>query len=484
MLVVWLLIFPWSGEGDAVTHYLHARAALANPAYAMSAFDRPVHKLLLFLPAQGGLICARIWMALVSTICIWQTVRLAEDLGLRNSLLAAPLLLFQPYTFALASDTMTELPMALLIVIAIRLWLHNRLVLSCVVMSFSPAARPEGAFLIPLWGILMLLRRDFGTFTRRLLRSTTLAIGMLCWWLLGIIFTRDPLFLIHAWFWPANSAETAGHGELLHYVHNWREYCGPILIYPFYIGFACAVLATVFPFVASSRRRFASAPSCLPSVALPIAVWLIVFTLHSFLWWRGMFGSLGLLRWIVPTAPLTAIFCLCGLNLIADLLRLVRIAAPIRATLAILTIALAATNAILFSASGPYRYHGFAIRRCVAYILDNHLLESAPALLLGDAIAYAELPGPQKLDTASNAWDRKSQLAIVRRMPPGSIALWDDQQAQMWHCITIEDLQSQGFRILYDDRSLAPSFPCQFDFRPLRYWPLRYAVLRKDRQVP
>ena len=43
---------------------------------------------------------------------------------------------------------------------------------------------------------------------------------------------------------------------------------------------------------------------------------LSYFCLHSFLWWKGMGGSMGLIRVITAVIPLASLICLKGFNLI------------------------------------------------------------------------------------------------------------------------------------------------------------------------
>ena len=57
--------------------------------------------------------------------------------------------------------------------------------------------------------------------------------------------------------------------------------------------------------------------------AVGIWVFLLIFTLHTVLWWRGWFGSCGLMRILACVRPITAIVCLQGMEcIVAGMLRI------------------------------------------------------------------------------------------------------------------------------------------------------------------
>ena len=103
-----------------------------------------------------------------------------------------------------------KLQAALGIVIAIRLWLHKRTVAATLVASLLPLARPEGAFLLPLWAALLAFGERIGPVAKRLSYCALLAVGMLCWALFSGIFNHDLLYIYHSWFWPADSRSSIG----------------------------------------------------------------------------------------------------------------------------------------------------------------------------------------------------------------------------------------------------------------------------------
>ena len=238
-------------------------------------------------------------------------------------------------------------------------------------------------------------------------------------------------------------------------------------------------LARALSWIVFQVRRAFVAAITRPMI-LPLTVWLLVFVLHSFMWWRGMFGSLGLLRWIVPTAPITALICLIGFNTFASGLALVGLGFRACRAIAVSALGLAIIYAMAFYISGPSRYHGFALHRCAGYIRDNHLLDGAPAIFRGDNIIVAELNLLYDERLAAQWYDHDNQLNELLAMPRGAIGCWDDQQAAMWHCVEIEELEQRGFKVLYDDHRMVPNFWGRMRYGQSSFIPQRYVVLRKE----
>lgn len=461
-LAAWVVLFPYTGEGDAISHFFIARLAFHDPPCAITAFARPLHKLLLMFPAQGGMLSARLAAALVFTALVWQTIRLAEESGLRRAMLIAPLLLFEPYTFALAADTMTEVPMALGIVIAIRLWQHRQTIASCLLVSFLPMIRPEGFFFIAMWAVMSLVIPGLGPWRRRIVAGAMLAVGPLCWLLLGYLLARDPLFMPRFWNWPAGSYEAYGRGSIWHHIVRWPAYCGPVLLLLFLAGLRRSM----------SRRMW-----------LPWAAWLVVFTVHSILYWGGWFAALGLLRILVTTSPITAMVCLCGWNAAADLLAHRGVSSGKQRVLARTAIVAAAAWAVGHYWLIPERYHYMPIQRVAHYLHDNVLDETAPGFFISDRILLAELDYPRLPRTTSIAasrFDRAEQLAALAKLPAGSIGMWDNQRGVTWYGVSIEELEQLGYTVLFEAAQAVPDpWGHLVKGRPW-FVRLRYVVLRKD----
>jgi hypothetical protein len=484
-LVLFAAIFPQTGDGDAVMHYINARDSLWMPAKLMGSWARVGDKIPLLIPAQFGIFAARCTAALISVLCAWQTIKLAEDLSVPRANLAAVFLIFQPFVFSLASDTMTELPFALGIVIAIRLWLSERYLASSIVIGYLPTVRPEGFFLCALWTVLLIWKN-------RPAPILCLGWGTLAWFFACWIFRGDPTYFFgDGWSWPADSLRVYGHGSFFSHVNRWPIYCGPVLLVLFVaglkwnkftaLGLAILILQMVVP--APIRENVLPWPTLALAAgfawsirhsrwAVPTWVFLLIFTLHSILWWRGWFGSCGLMRILACAAPVTAVVCLSGWNVIA-----VRMPASAR-TLAIGAIVI---TAITYYLVEPLHWRVFPLNRAAQFAAQNHVLDHAPILIFGDPMALAALNlPPNPTNILPNDCNRTDELRHLLHAPIGSAGFWDNQHAEAWFHVSISDLPPLGYTIL--DRA---EFRSPFNIEWLDQSNLprvqTYVVIRKDR---
>jgi hypothetical protein len=480
ILIAWIFIFPQTGDGDAIMHYLNAHDGLWKPALLMGSWARVGDKIPLLIPAQFGITAARCTAALISIICAWQTIRLAEDLKLPHAPLAAIFLIAQPYVFTLAADTMTEIPLALGIVIAIRLWMADRILASCIVMGYLPTVRPEGFFLCALWAAMAIYRG-------RPWAAAWLGWGTLAWFIGCWIFWGEPTYFFReGWAWPADSLRIYGHGSFFAYVERWPLYCGPVLLLLFLAGINARAVAgkpppEPSPGVPGEGKRGGSRlnkivgaaigvlilAAVLPEgirenvlpwasllligalawelrrarFALGIWVFLLIFALHSVLWWRGWFASCGLVRILACAAPITAIVCLDGWNYLDQYFA--------RWTKAI-TLALIAFTPLVYYVVEPRHQRIFPLEQACQYAQQHDLLASAPKIIFGDPMAEAALrlpPNPPNI--LRNDCDRVTECDHLLQAPLGSAGFWDNQHAQEWFKVSIDDLPALGYTILY-----------------------------------
>ena len=468
VLVAWLVAFPWTGEGDSATHYVNLLESMQRPFVALFPWSRPGYVLLHVLPAWVSPLLGRLFAASMTLLLCWQTKRLADDLELPRAWLAPLLLVSQPLVFQLASDFMTELPMALGLCVAVRLWLGRRWVASCLVVGFLPLVRPEGFFIGVAWGLLCLLTRDLGSWWRRVLTSGCLAWGVVAWMLAcaWMMPDGDPLTIVREWSWPADSRHLYGRGHLLHHVLLWPYYTGPVLLVLFLVGLR-----------SSMTRR----------MALPWLAWLIVFVVHSVLWWRGWMGSQGLMRIQCCTAFTTALVCLHGWNVLAERFPSWIDRAPTCRAVTSAGVALLMLVPIGYGLLNPESWQFVHVRRAARFVVEHGLLDDAPAIFFSDLIAVVEADAWQvDRPRVHCSFDRDEQLRRLESMPVGAVGVWDNQRGQVWHGVSIEQLEALGFEVLYRARFQPPMQSWTRRLVPvLRKRPLvqESAVLRRVRLV-
>ena len=453
VLVAWLLLFPYTGDGDSVLHYLNARDTAVRPADGLHSWARPGYKFLLAVVAPHGITAARVFMAAVATAVCWQTIRLAGDLDLPRPYLAGLMVLWQPAAFAVAADTMTEFPMALGLVVAVRLWMAGWLTASCLVVGFLPSVRPEGFFFGVLWGLMVAVGPAPKSWRARAQLLPALAAGLAAWVVACRVFTGDWLYIVHVWNWPAAGYDAYGRGSVFHYAVNFPLYAGLPLTVLFLFGIA--------PSWRDRRTR------------LVWAAWGTVIGVHSVLYTHGWFASCGLIRILACTAPFTAVVCLYGWARLADWSADSGHDAARRRRVGIGFGVVATAWTLGTYCTVSEHFDCFPLMRCTAYVRDHQLLGPDTWFFTGNQIATADLDLPPKRPhTMPTPCDPKKIQASLAALPIGSIGIWDNRQAPVWHGQTIEGLAAHGFTVLYDTNTSMP--------RHL----LRYVVLRKDGPFP
>jgi len=505
LIIVWARLWPQSGDGDAVTHYLIARNGPGELSLLMSSWARIGAMLPLLLPAQFGIMAARCTSALISVICAWQTIRLADDLELRNAFVAAPLLLLQPLVFALAADTMTELPMALGLVIAIRLWWARRWLGSALVVSWLPLVRPEGFFVCAMWALMILLTPRTGSWSRRLGLAISLASGVAAWAGACWIICGKPDYFFHdGWSWPLDSVRVYVNGSFFSYLDRWPTYCG-LMLPLFLLGMSrlghvrwlggCGIAISVLQFLLPPRVRETILPWPMLAIIAALAwsvrrdklaigwwAFLLIFTLHTILWWRGWFASSGLLRIMVCVSPITAVICLRGWNTAAAWLRRLGVDQQIRRWIAAAAIGAMALTAMGYYVEDPIHYRVFGTRAVCDYARDHRLLDAAPLLIPRDTIALVELnlpPNPSNvLPLVEN---RAVECQMLLAAPIGSIGFWDDQHQFEPNNVNLRDLPTLGFTVLFQTRRTIYRPAAWLLGRP-RALPQVHVLIRKDRR--
>ncbi len=435
VLVALLSIWPYTGDADAAFHYRNLRETAANPQAGLSSWARPLYVAMMIVPALGGPFSVKTFSALISAVLMWQTVRMAEDLRMSNSILAGPLVLLQPLAFAMASDTMTEIPMALGIVCAIRLWWSGRFLASSVLVAFLPLVRPEGFFLLPIWGAMLLAGK-------KPYYVLVLGLGVISWIIACLVIVGEPFYFIRAWSWPLISNESCGRGSPFHYVVNWPRYCGPVLSLLFLFG--------VVPSVRTTMR-------------LPLSVWLTVIFVHSVLWWRGWCASVGILRILVCTSAITSIICLYGLNFIGGSGWWRMLPLWLRSSALVCAAVAALATSPVYYITDRDNHLPTLMRQAAGFVRSNRLLEDAPAFFVSDEVALEILDFPvQDPQWRRNSYEKDEQRRILAALPIGSVGVWDNQRGKHWFHVEFSDLASMNYVILFDVNHTVPPFGIPF----------------------
>lgn len=288
------LVSPGVPEiGDGALHYLQAAHAWQHPHLLFDHWAKPLYVLFGSPFAQLGH-----WgMALFNALLAGFTALGMASLIRRQDPLfawAVPVvLMLAPQYFYMVFSGMTEILFGALTIASVCLLLSGRTKWGLVIASFLPMARPEYIAFLPFAIARVAWKREW-----RVLPWSLLGIvvySLLGWYANGDLFwlfTKDP-YRGHSIY---------GHGDFLLFFRSADEIigrplkwavCGVILLWP------------VLWWRDRDRRR--THMDLLVLAALPaLGMWLV----HSYAWWKGDNGSLGLVRVLSTSVPLMALFVL------------------------------------------------------------------------------------------------------------------------------------------------------------------------------
>jgi len=201
----------------------------------------------------------------------------------------------------------TEILVAFLLVVSIWLLRRERVVLSALVISFLPLARTEGYILLPLFAVALAWRG-------RPLLIPFLAGGGLLYSAIGWFVHGDFLWLVSRSPYSAAAAQVYGHGELLHFVRNYRFIVGDPVAVLVLAGIGYLAYLIVAGNLAGKDPR-------APALFLVVGCASTYVVAHSYVWWKGIGASLGLLRVMAGITPLLVVIAMAGATWLGKILQ-------------------------------------------------------------------------------------------------------------------------------------------------------------------
>ncbi len=416
-----IALYPDADQQDSGYHFLFARWGWNHPEYLVSVWARPLFTVLYSLPAQAGYTAARVLTLLIALLTAWQSVRVAQHLGLERPELAVPLLFLQPVFWELSTGVFTETLFALILIIALRLHLTGRITAAMLAASTLILVRPEGFFLGIFWGCWRLgsvishwKEASREACWRGILGIGLLATGFLAWWSAALLMTGDPLWILHHWppDWQA-TGQANGVGPIW-----WYTALLPLIVGPFFLP----------QFIGGVRRS-------LPDRRLlPVAAtFLTLFVIHSLLYARGWFGAAGYARYFVCVAPATALLTLRGWS----------------RRLAIPAILLEVIFCIGYNDALIHGRDAIAATDLHRQFVRSPQWQSLPVSRLVCSQAYMRiLFDRDHWEMPALSGDRQQNLAILRQLPPETIVFWDDETGPKWYKLDTGDFRAAGFELL------------------------------------
>ncbi len=302
-----LLLLVYSSEGfeggaDAVCHWMISRDAPSDPMLFLDQWNKPLFTVLSAPFAQFGLLGMRIFSALSGILTGIVLYRLSKKYLAALAWLPAILLLLLPQYFTLLTSSMTEPLFGLFLALFLLAVSEQRFGWAAIVAGILPFVRQEGMALIPIAAAVLV-------YARKARKLPLLALGTAVLAVVGWVVSGDRLWILTSFPYGSASSDIYGHGDLLHYLRYYKELFGIPITVVFSLG-------AVFLLGLATKRIRARVPFSSFELAIlsAFAFSVLFFSAHSFIWWKGMRGSLGLIRVMACMAPAMALVAAFGIS--------------------------------------------------------------------------------------------------------------------------------------------------------------------------
>ncbi len=288
------------GGGDPISHYKIAHWAWKYPKLFLDIWGKPVFTILISPWAHFGMNVARIYNIFAGLFSAYFAWKICKQFGLEHHWIVPVFVLFIPIYFVLMFTSLTEVTFSLFLTLSLFFFFRNKLVWSGLILSFIPLIRSEGIVLFPLFITAFLLKKHYVAFF-------SLFTGFIVFSLAGLFVYHDFWWLITRNPYTGNAADIYGHGTLFHFVDKLPVILGSPLTYLFLIGIA----VLIFRWLKVEKGKLSDTFYFLLLVP---GSFLIYFAAHSYVWWKGIGNSLGLVRVIAAVAPAAAMTALIGFD--------------------------------------------------------------------------------------------------------------------------------------------------------------------------
>ncbi len=414
-------------EADSITHYLARRFALSEPAHLVSVWTRPLCVILYAIPAYvGGIVGTRLMSLALVIAMLAAALAVNRTQNFTRPAFVAIFLLTQPLLFAHSFSELTEIPFALLLLLAFLAYQRKQFFLLAILAAISPWARPEGFGLILVTAVALWAHRGFEW-------TLFLPVGLIFWSYAGWnVYGGPSEYPWWRWLtenWPYSGDSVYGSGSPFRFVMVLPAIIGP-MAFPFmWIGAARAFFLPksddpndapkpgVRGYLERAVRRFLSdhAFRCQCLIAL---VPLGILAVHSVLWAFGKMASNGEPRYMLIVAPFWALLAARGYEWTCEVIEIRR---PLRWTVLAAIAPIAAHMAYPVFPIGPAADDRLA-KQVVAWLKSQDALrEQYPMLAAGLPHLFVQLD----LDKLDKRHIVDSSQKSVANPPPGVIFVWD-----------------------------------------------------------
>ncbi len=301
LLTLLYFIFSYSSSGfyqdDEVTHYLQMREFWTDHWIFMSNFGKPGWKIFLLLPSLLGYKPVLFVNSFITALTAYFVVRLAKQMGMKNSIIAGVFFAFQPLILQLSFRSYAEIFTGLLLVLTLYFYFKDKLILSALCCGLAFTARQETALLALILAIYFIYRKKY---------IPILFLGIFPFLLnfLGYLHTGDFLWV---WTEMRNLSEfnLGIERSFFHYFQIFIFIAGPVL-------FTCFLAGLIAPYFSKTEFK-----EFYKKEFLLYLFFFVQFLFQCYLVAKGT--NPGSWRYILQAVPFSSLIGLIGFNQILGL---------------------------------------------------------------------------------------------------------------------------------------------------------------------
>jgi len=301
-LVFLFLNSQYFGGADNFTHFQISKYAFQYPGLFLDLWGKPLYTALSAPFAQFGIKGAQLFNIIIGTFSLYLTFLTSKQFFKKGAVFSLILAAFSPLYFILFPTCLTEILFSFVLILSVYLYLKKKLILSAIILSFIPFVRTEGYILIPVFTVALILNRRFKTIP-------FLFFGTVIYSIIGFFVFNDLFWLVNKFPYPTGES-VYGSGNLWHFVE--KSY------YIFGIPMLLILVFSLFIWMAKIIKKFSFRNQSFIYFILMTGSFLGYFLAHSYVWWKGMGGSLGLIRVMGSIIPLASVICIFGIQFVYE----------------------------------------------------------------------------------------------------------------------------------------------------------------------
>jgi len=280
-------------SGDSILHYLQAKSSWKHPMLFMDHWAKPVFVLLASPFAQFDFMGMKLFNTLCVLASVWVAAKIAKKQGMEVTWPIWILALSAPHVFLVQSSGLTELLIALALILSIYWVLEDKWMCAGILISFTPFIRSEGWILILVFAAIFQLRKQWKA-------VPMLLAGSVIYGLIGLPVHGDFLWMFH--HNPYSGVEEKyGSGDVLHFVNQL----------PYLLGWPAFGLMLIGLGVEVKRWVDSKFQVSLYQLLI-VGSFLAILVAHTMFWSMGIFHSFGLKRVLIAVFPSMILLALRG----------------------------------------------------------------------------------------------------------------------------------------------------------------------------